>query len=160
MKTETERKQEWMHAAAVVLAGLGALVAAGGAWVFYTQQAQMQASSMWPLPGLVLLAWARPRTGRLLQRLLQPRHRRQRLAAPRLDRHRRPGCPGGFGRLLHRPARPALPALFPDCHDPAGRPVPRRLARGPHRSHARRRRLRRRPAPGECGWVAVFNTQE
>jgi hypothetical protein len=58
MKTETERKQEWMHAAAVVLAGLGALVAAGGAWVFYTQQAQMQASSMWPLPGLVLLAWA------------------------------------------------------------------------------------------------------
>jgi hypothetical protein len=43
---------------ATLMAFLGALAAAGGAALFYGQQVQLSGSSVWPLPGLVLLLWA------------------------------------------------------------------------------------------------------
>jgi hypothetical protein len=47
-----------MSKVATLMAFLGALAAAGGAALFYRQQAQLSGSSVWPLPGLVLLLWA------------------------------------------------------------------------------------------------------
>jgi Na+-transporting NADH:ubiquinone oxidoreductase subunit NqrB len=47
-----------MSKVATFMAFLGALAAAGGAALFFRQQAQLSGSSVWPLPGLVLLLWA------------------------------------------------------------------------------------------------------
>jgi len=48
----------WAYFAALALAGIGTLIALQGSWGVFTEQAQIQGSRIWPLPGLVLLDWA------------------------------------------------------------------------------------------------------
>lgn len=47
-----------MDFVALILAFIGALIAAGGSLMILIDQAQVTGSPVWPLPGLVLMDWA------------------------------------------------------------------------------------------------------
>lgn len=58
MTTKPGQSNRWADSVALVLAFIGSLVASGGSLMFLVDQARMSSSSVWPLPGLVLMDWA------------------------------------------------------------------------------------------------------
>lgn len=58
MTTEVGKHTQWIDFVVLVLAFIGALIAAGGSLMILIDQAQMPGSPVWPLPALVLMDWA------------------------------------------------------------------------------------------------------
>jgi len=53
-----EQHGSWLDFVALVLAFFGAIISVLGAFTTYSSQAQIPATQLWPLPGLILLYWA------------------------------------------------------------------------------------------------------
>jgi hypothetical protein len=49
--------RRWLYFVSLALALIGALIAILGSWLVFQNQAQIQGSRVWPLPGLILLDW-------------------------------------------------------------------------------------------------------
>jgi hypothetical protein len=57
VSTNSERRQPWVDLLALVLSFLASIVTLWGAISTYVSQAQIPETSLWPLPGLVLVDW-------------------------------------------------------------------------------------------------------
>jgi hypothetical protein len=58
MNPQNKRWRFWLNLFAQVLSFLNVLVSLLGATIVYVTQAQSAVTSLWPLPGLILLEWA------------------------------------------------------------------------------------------------------
>jgi hypothetical protein len=57
MNMDSESQSSWVDILALILSFLAAILSFGGAAYTYISQAQISATPLWPLPGIVLVDW-------------------------------------------------------------------------------------------------------